>query len=96
MQGKRNPRATDPSIDNVKSPHYLVLISENFIEARAALSRAGMTNLAPNQSPVKLDATSVPPVSGPPSTSLPSGLSHLQLIFFLSAFPRSGYLLLLD
>lgn len=70
--GKRNPRAADPFIDNVKSPHYLVLISENFIEARAALSRAGLTNLAPNQSPVKLDATSVPPVSGPPSTSLPS------------------------
>ncbi|THG00172.1 hypothetical protein TEA_003365 [Camellia sinensis var. sinensis] len=69
--GKRNPRATDPPVDNVKNPHFLVLISENFMEARVALSRPGTTNLAPNQSPVKLDIASVPPVSGPPSTSVP-------------------------
>ncbi|KAF5940219.1 hypothetical protein HYC85_021386 [Camellia sinensis] len=70
-QGKRNPRATDPPVDNVKNPHFLVLISENFMEARVALSRPGTTNLAPSQSPVKLDIASVPPVSGPPSTSVP-------------------------
>ncbi|KAI7996326.1 Mediator of RNA polymerase II transcription subunit 25 [Camellia lanceoleosa] len=69
--GKRNPRATDPPVDNVKNPHFLVLISENFMEARVALSRPGTTNLAPSQSPVKLDIASVPPVSGPPSTSVP-------------------------
>ncbi|KAK3041268.1 hypothetical protein RJ639_001370 [Escallonia herrerae] len=70
--GKRNPRSADPPIDNVKNPNYLVLVSENFIEARAALNRSGMANLASNQSPVKMDVTSVPPVSGPPSTTMPS------------------------
>lgn len=70
--GKRNPRATDPPIDNVKNPHHLVLISENFMEALAALSRAGMANLPLNQSPVKMDVTSVLPVSVPPPTSIPS------------------------
>nr|XP_011464020.1 PREDICTED: mediator of RNA polymerase II transcription subunit 25-like isoform X1 [Fragaria vesca subsp. vesca] len=43
--GKRNPRAADPPIDNVKTPHFLVLISENFIEAQATLSRPGSTTL---------------------------------------------------
>ncbi|PIN23691.1 hypothetical protein CDL12_03584 [Handroanthus impetiginosus] len=56
--GKRNPQAADPLVDNVKNPHFLVLISENFMEARAALSRPGMP---------------VPPISGPASTSVPSG-----------------------
>ncbi|XP_073131430.1 mediator of RNA polymerase II transcription subunit 25 isoform X2 [Henckelia pumila] len=70
--GKRNPRAADPLIDNAKNPHFLVLISENFVEARAALIRPGMTNLPSNQSPVKMDATPVPPVSATPSISVPS------------------------
>ncbi|XAR65400.1 hypothetical protein NMG60_11009519 [Bertholletia excelsa] len=69
--GKRNPRAADLPVDNVKNPHYLVLISENFMEARAALSRPGVTNLAPTQSPVKMDVASVPPVTGPLPTSVP-------------------------
>ncbi|KAK9276529.1 hypothetical protein L1049_006063 [Liquidambar formosana] len=68
--GKRNPRAADPPVDNVKNSHFLVLISENFMEARAALSRPGITSLTSNQSPVKMDI--VPPVSGPPPTSIPS------------------------
>ncbi|GLU04780.1 hypothetical protein SLE2022_219120 [Rubroshorea leprosula] len=69
--GKRNPRAPDPPIDNVKNPHFLVLISENFLEARAALSRPG-TSLAPNQSPVKMDVASVTSAAaGPPPTSIP-------------------------
>ncbi|XP_059282455.1 mediator of RNA polymerase II transcription subunit 25-like isoform X2 [Lycium ferocissimum] len=67
--GKPNPRAADPPIDTTKNPNFLVLISENFIEARAAFSRSGMTNLASNQSPVKMDVSSVPPVSGPQSIS---------------------------
>ncbi|KAA8532735.1 hypothetical protein F0562_032768 [Nyssa sinensis] len=70
--GKRNARAADPPVDNVKNPHFLVLISENFMEARAALSRPGVTNFASNPSPVKMDIASVPTVSGPPSTSIPS------------------------
>ncbi|XP_075085760.1 mediator of RNA polymerase II transcription subunit 25 [Nicotiana tabacum] len=67
--GKRNPRAADPPIDTAKNPNFLVLISENFIEARAAFSRPGMTNLTSNQSPVKMDVSSIPPVSVPPSIS---------------------------
>ncbi|KAI8539198.1 hypothetical protein RHMOL_Rhmol09G0162600 [Rhododendron molle] len=70
-QGKRNPRAADPPVDNVKNPHFLVLISEDFMEARAALSRPGITGLASGQSPVKMDIASVPPVSAPPPTSVP-------------------------
>uniref|UniRef100_A0A5B7AVZ0 Mediator of RNA polymerase II transcription subunit 25 n=1 Tax=Davidia involucrata TaxID=16924 RepID=A0A5B7AVZ0_DAVIN len=70
--GKRNTRVADPPVDNVKNPHFLVLISENFMEARAALSRPGVTSFASNQSPVKMDIATVPPVSGPPSTSITS------------------------
>ncbi|KAL8227647.1 hypothetical protein R6Q57_015231 [Mikania cordata] len=65
---KRNPSSPDPTIDVVKNPHYLVLVSETFLEARAALSRSGITNL-PSQSPIKVDTTSIPPVSGPPPAS---------------------------
>ncbi|KAI3763881.1 hypothetical protein L2E82_13879 [Cichorium intybus] len=68
--GKRNPSAADPTIDIVKNPHYLVLISEAFMEARAALSRSGITNL-PSQTPIKVDTTSIPPVSATPPTSVP-------------------------
>ncbi|MCL7025923.1 hypothetical protein MKW94_001123, partial [Papaver nudicaule] len=69
--GKRNPRAAEPAID-VKNPYFLVLLSEHFMEARAALSRAGITNMAANQSPLKMDTSSVPSVSGPLPTSIPS------------------------
>ncbi|KAF5179454.1 Mediator of rna polymerase ii transcription subunit [Thalictrum thalictroides] len=69
--GKRNPRAADPSVDNIKNPYFLVLLSEIFIEARNALSRSGITNIPSNHSPIKMD-TSAPPVSGPPPTSISS------------------------
>ncbi|KAK6931466.1 Mediator of RNA polymerase II transcription subunit 25, von Willebrand factor type A domain [Dillenia turbinata] len=69
--GKCNLRSIDPPINAVKNPHYLVLISENFSEARAALSQPGVTNMSSNQSPVKMDNAPVAPVSGPPPTSLP-------------------------
>lgn len=74
-QGKINPRVADPP-ENVKNPHFLVLISENFMEARAALSRSGMLNLPSNQNPVKMDVTPAgpaPSISGPPLASVPSG-----------------------
>ncbi|KAL0296760.1 UNVERIFIED_CONTAM: Mediator of RNA polymerase II transcription subunit [Sesamum radiatum] len=71
-QGKRNPRAAESPIDNVKNPHFLILISENFVEARSSLSQSGMTSLASNQNPVKPDVAPVPPISGPPSASGPS------------------------
>ncbi|KAJ8774518.1 hypothetical protein K2173_016964 [Erythroxylum novogranatense] len=70
--GKRNTRAVDPPVDNVKNPHCLVLISESFMEARSALSRPGVPNLPPNQSPVKMDVTSTTSVTGPPPTSIPA------------------------
>ncbi|EOY02124.1 Phytochrome and flowering time regulatory protein isoform 2 [Theobroma cacao] len=62
--GKRNPRAPDPPVDNVRNPPFLVLISENFMEGRAALSRPGVPSLASNQSPVKMDMASVTSVNG--------------------------------
>ncbi|XWS34008.1 hypothetical protein CRYUN_Cryun21dG0002500 [Craigia yunnanensis] len=70
--GKRNPRAPDPPVDNVRNLQFLVLISENFMEGRAALSRPGVPSLASNQSPVKMDMASVTSVTGPPPTSVPS------------------------
>ncbi|KAF9677324.1 hypothetical protein SADUNF_Sadunf08G0096000 [Salix dunnii] len=68
--GKRNSRAADPPVDNIKNPHFLVLISENFMEARSALSRPGVTSLASNQTPVKVDTASVTSVTGPPPSSI--------------------------
>lgn len=77
LKAKRNPSSPDPTIDVVKNPHYLVLISEAFMEARAALSRSGITTL-PAQSPIKVDTTSIPPVSGPPPTSVTSNASLMN------------------
>ncbi|KAG5062652.1 hypothetical protein JHK85_003835 [Glycine max] len=68
--GKRNNRAADPPLE-AKTPHFLILISEGFREARGALSRSGITSLPSNQSPVKVDAVSVTPVTGAPPTSMP-------------------------
>lgn len=80
---KRNPRAADPPVDNSKNPHFLVLISENFMEARAALSRPGVANLAPNQNPVKMDIAPVTSVTGPAPTSIPSGFLYNDSALFL-------------
>lgn len=82
IQGKRNPRAADLTVDNAKNPQFLVLISENFMEARSALSRPGVANMPANQSPLKLDTASAP-ISGPAPTSIPSG----SFPFFLFLFP---------
>lgn len=82
-QAKRNPRAADPPVDNSKNPHFLVLISENFMEARAALSRPGVANLAPNQNPVKMDIAPVTSVTGPAPTSIPSGFLYNDSALFL-------------
>ncbi|MED6125918.1 Mediator of RNA polymerase II transcription subunit 25 [Stylosanthes scabra] len=69
--GKRNNRAAEPPVD-VKVSHFVVLISESFKEARAALSRSGVTSLPSNQSPVKVDAVSGIAVTGAPPTSMAS------------------------
>lgn len=54
------------------------------MEARAALSRPGITNLPPNQNPVKMDAMPLPLVSAPLSTTAQSGdlLAILGLCYF--------------
>lgn len=72
-QGKHDPRANDLPIDNAKNPHFLVLLSENFLEARAAFNRAGVPSSASNQNPVKMDMAPITSVTGPPPTSMPSG-----------------------
>lgn len=43
------------------------------MEARAALSRSGITSLPSNQSPVNVDMAPITSVAGPPPTSIPSG-----------------------
>lgn len=70
--GKRNPRAADPSVDHAKNPHFLVLLSENFMEARTALSRPLHGNLVPNQTITKMDTTPAVTMSGPTSNGNPS------------------------
>ncbi|WVZ64362.1 hypothetical protein U9M48_013890 [Paspalum notatum var. saurae] len=68
-QGKRNPQAADPSVDHAKNPHFLVLLSENFMEARTALSRPLHGNLAPNQTITKMDTAPAVTMSGPTSNA---------------------------
>lgn len=53
------------------------------MEARAALTRPGITNLAANQSPLKLDTAPVPPISGSAPTSIPSGSLYLFIYLFI-------------
>ncbi|XP_054824940.1 mediator of RNA polymerase II transcription subunit 25-like isoform X2 [Prosopis cineraria] len=60
--GKRNSCAAGPLVD-IKNSNFLVLISESFREACSALSRSGITTLPSNQSPVKVDAGPVAPVT---------------------------------
>ncbi|XP_055809752.1 mediator of RNA polymerase II transcription subunit 25-like isoform X2 [Solanum dulcamara] len=68
--GKHDPQAADPPVDASKNPNFLVLISENFSRDCAAFSHTEMESLAPNQSLVEMDMTSVPPISGPANSSV--------------------------
>ncbi|KAK4715371.1 hypothetical protein R3W88_013709 [Solanum pinnatisectum] len=70
--GKCDQQAAAPPVDTSKNPNFLVLISKNFSEACAAFSHTEMESLAPNQTLVEMDMSSVPPVSGPAATSNPS------------------------
>ncbi|VAI31469.1 unnamed protein product [Triticum turgidum subsp. durum] len=70
--GKRNPQASDPSVDHAKNPHFLVLLSESFMEARTALSHPLPGNLVPNHTITKMDTTPAATVPGPPSNASPS------------------------
>ena len=63
------------------------------MEARAALSRPGLSSLTADQGPVKIDIASVPQVSGPPPTSIPSGCLRFELFrSFFNHFPCMKYL----
>ncbi|CAH2033927.1 unnamed protein product [Thlaspi arvense] len=76
--GKLNPKSADLSLDTVKNTFYLVLISENFVEARAALSHSA-TNMAQNPSPMNIDRATVAPslpVTGQPPAPVPSGSAN--------------------
>ncbi|CAN0876443.1 Mediator of RNA polymerase II transcription subunit 25 [Linum grandiflorum] len=74
---KRTNRATDPPVDTAKNPHFLVLISDSFTEACASLSGPGAANIPSNQSPVKMDVSSVNAVTGHPPASVASGNGSL-------------------
>lgn len=50
------------------------------MEARAALSRSGITSLPSNQSPVNVDMAPITSVTGPPPTSIPLGWAFNLLI----------------
>ncbi|KAM0938065.1 putative mediator complex, subunit Med25, von Willebrand factor type A [Dioscorea sansibarensis] len=68
--GKRNPRASDSTVDSAKNSHYLVLLSENFVEARSASTRPSIGNVTPNQN-IKVDTASSAPISGSSATPVP-------------------------
>ncbi|KAI3502629.1 hypothetical protein L1887_30823 [Cichorium endivia] len=70
---KRNPLETDFTIDNMKNPYYLLLISQDFMEARAALSQPEITNLSSNQSPKIIDLNE--PITGSSMASASSSSS---------------------
>lgn len=60
-------------MDNTRNPQFLVMISENFMEARAALGRPGISTLPSNQSPLKMDMPPVNPVTAQPQASIRAG-----------------------
>ncbi|XP_042461756.1 mediator of RNA polymerase II transcription subunit 25-like isoform X1 [Zingiber officinale] len=71
--GKKNPRAADPSVDHIRNPQFLVLLSETFVEACAALSRSLLPNQSiSNQGIGKIDGSSAGSISGLPATANPS------------------------
>ena len=101
MQGKLNPQGADLSIDTVKNAFYLVLISENFVEARAALSHSATNLPQTTQSPVKVDRATVAPslpVTGQPLAPVPSGFSSdrdLLLVNYLAFFFDASFIVCL-
>nr|GEY44698.1 hypothetical protein [Tanacetum cinerariifolium] len=79
--GKRNPSAPDRTVEVVKNQYYLVLISENFREACAALCPLGVTNSPLNQTPEKS-------ASEPPSSSVSPAARNISPAT-IKAEPRS-------
>ncbi|XP_074563979.1 mediator of RNA polymerase II transcription subunit 25 isoform X2 [Curcuma longa] len=71
--GKKNPHAADPSVDHARNPHFLVLLSESFVEACPALSRSLLPNQSISSQGIgKIDVSSAGPISGLPATANPS------------------------
>ncbi|KAI3699196.1 hypothetical protein L2E82_43318 [Cichorium intybus] len=68
---KRNPLESEPSINIVKNPNYLLLFSESFVDARAALSQLEITKLPSNQSRTIIHLTQD---SSSPPTFVSTGL----------------------
>ncbi|GER29867.1 mediator of RNA polymerase II transcription subunit [Striga asiatica] len=77
--GKCDPRAEDLPVVSVKNPHFLVLISENFMEARSSLE-LGFTSFPSNRNPAMMDVTAVPPVSGTPPASAPAAANESVMV----------------
>ncbi|KAG6527726.1 hypothetical protein ZIOFF_009852 [Zingiber officinale] len=93
-RGKKNPRAADPSVDHVRNPQFLVLLSETFVEACAALSRSLLPNQSiSNQGIGKIDGSSAGSISGLPATANPSedDAWHCRLIASLGLGVISAY-----
>ncbi|KAK1423165.1 hypothetical protein QVD17_18460 [Tagetes erecta] len=82
--GKRNPSAVDHTINNVKNPHFLVLISDDFKLACADLNQTELTVLP-------LDHPEAASGSGTPSTSATSGWRSVPVeLFHLAPAKSSG------
>ncbi|KAI3699125.1 hypothetical protein L2E82_43185 [Cichorium intybus] len=77
---KRNPLETEFTIDNVKNPDYLLLISQDFMEASAVLSQPEITNLPSNKSPMIIDLTreNIPPATVKEPISTVSSIASAQ------------------
>ncbi|KAI3502635.1 hypothetical protein L1887_30834 [Cichorium endivia] len=73
---KRNPSETEASINIVKNPNYLLLFSESFVDARAALSQLEITKLPSNQSRTIIHLTQ--DSSSPPTFVSPVIASPIQ------------------
>lgn len=72
LQGKHNPQAVDHPVTDKKNPYFLVLISDNFVEASNALSRPAV-KLQPSQGIINVD--------GPSGSSSISSISGGQLSY---------------
>lgn len=75
LQAKRSTRVAEAAVENSKNPQFLLLLSDSFVEARAALSRTGVAGLTSNQNQPKFDSTTVATtmISAPPAASISSG-----------------------
>ncbi|CAN6445982.1 unnamed protein product [Victoria cruziana] len=78
---KRSTRVAEAAVENSKNPQFLLLLSDSFVEARAALSRTGVAGLTSNQNQPKFDSTTVATtmISAPPAASISSAMNRSPL-----------------